>query len=365
MNAPLSAPHLPVLETGRPTIRGDLLSCYTASIAWYLRCCGADPDWALGLQLFTAIRIVSENPPTCAFVHYHTPLLGTAPTHCLELRRRWTTSVEEARAAILSECRRSGLVIVSGDAYRLPWSVAFGCRHAPHWFVVDSVEPAGRALHVVDMFAYVDDLGTQEPYDGWAPLDVLGIPPAPCPTESYRGVWAFGREDPLPPAPAGSIEWFEAAAPAHGIACNPDALLDLLAFGCSRYDGSSLRPDLAGWSVGVSALFALVTWLGDRLDDRRLYVASDDLWVAYRNRLSFAHALGRAAAFAGRPDLCRLAEHVRDVLAPAWSAIPRIMRYNASCLDRGRAPRRLVVDLLQQIAEQEAEFVGRLGKSLA
>lgn len=364
MNAPLSAPHLPVLETGRPAIRGDLLSCYTASVAWYLRCCGADPDWALGLQLFTAIRIVSENPPTCAFVHYHTPLLGTAPTHYLELRRRWTTSVEEACEAIASECRRSGLAIISGDAYRLPWSVAFGRRHAPHWFVVDFVEPAGRALHVVDTFAYVDDLGTQKPYDGWTTLDVLGIPPALCPAELYRGVWAFGREDPLPPAPAGSIEWFEAAAPAHGIACNPDALLNLLASGCSWYDGSSLRSDLADWLVGVSALFALVAWVGDRLDDRRLYVASDDLWVAYRNRLSFANALGRAAAFAGRPDLHQLAEQVRDVLAPAWSAIPRIMRYNASCLDRGRSPRRLVVDLLRQIAEQEAEFVGRLGKSL-
>jgi hypothetical protein len=169
----------------------------------------------------------------------------------------------------------------------------------------------------------------------------------------------------LPPAPAGSIEWFEATAPAHGIACNPNALLNLLASGCSRYDGSSLRSDLADWLVGANALLALVAWVGDRLDDRRLYVTSDDLWVAYRNRLSFANALGRAAALAGRPDLHQLAAQVRDVLAPAWSAIPRIMRYNGSCLDRGRSPRRLVVDLLQQIAEQEAEFVSRLGKSLA
>jgi hypothetical protein len=365
MSTRFACPRPSVPQSGRPALRGDLLSCYTASIGCYLERCGADPEWALGLQLFTAIRFISENPPICAFLHYHTPLLGCAPTHSLLLRRRWTMSVDEARAAIVAECRRSGLVIVSGDTYRLPWSVAHGRRHAPHWFVVDSAEATGRSLHVVDPFAYIDDLGTQEPHHGWINMEVLGTPPPLCPAISYRGLWAFGLEDPLPPAPPCVIEWFEAAEPAQGTSCEPHTLLDLLASGCAYYCGSSVRPDLTEWTVGAQALSALADWARDRLDDARLYVVSDDLWVSHRNRLLFANALGRVAALVRRPDLRRLADDIRDVLAPEWSAIPRVMRYNAACLERGRPPRRIVIDLLQQVAEREAELVGRLKRGLA
>jgi hypothetical protein len=346
-----------------PTVRGDLLSCYTTSIATYLAHAGIDPDFALGIQFFIAIRFCSEDPPTCAFLHYHTPLIGAAPTHRAALRRRWTCSLGEARAAIAAECRRTGMAIVSSDAYRLPWTTAYRARHAPHWFIVDGERGPDRLLHVSDRFEYVDEIGVQTPYEGLVAFETLrgqcDARPSP-PALRFRSVWAFGQEDCGPPAPVDAIEWFETESPARAEALTPQVLLNFLAVACERYAGDFRRADLSGWMVGAEAIMTFAEWTRRHLCDPRLYVVSDDLWVIARNRAYFAVALDRVGSLASRPDLKRVASAIREELVPAWFAIPRVLRYNAACLDRGRPPRQIVVELLQDVAQREAAINGEL-----
>ena len=50
---------------------------------------------------------------------------------------------------MLDESARSGRVIVAGDGFNLPWHVAHGRRHVPHWFVLAAT---GERPEVVDPF---------------------------------------------------------------------------------------------------------------------------------------------------------------------------------------------------------------------
>ncbi|WP_316195247.1 MULTISPECIES: BtrH N-terminal domain-containing protein [unclassified Bradyrhizobium] len=344
------------------------MSCYTTSIATYLARANVDTDVALGLQLFLATRPVTDDPPVCAFSHYHTPLLGVTPTHTLHLRRKWTDSFEEARTSIMRECRHRSAVIISRDAYILPWSQSYQKKHAQHWFIVAKTSADGRVLHVVDRFQYADELGVQQPFEGQIACDALFDHRACSPFDPvsyWRSRLAFGQDDQAQPTPSNAFEWFEAEAPIDVRPSAPHAALELLAMGTELYLSRRLRPDLDGWMVGAAALDQLAAYAQAHLNDPRFYSLSDDFWVIARNRAYFCHALRRVSDLLSRRDLHSLSLRLHDTVMRAWSAIPRIMHYNAMSIERNREPRRLVVALLQQLASEEPALIEELDHLLS
>ena len=67
---------------------------------------------------------------------------------------------ERALAGVLAELQRSGRVIIAADGFHLPWHVACGREHVPHWFTVIG---SSDRFEIADPFACRNELGVQTP----------------------------------------------------------------------------------------------------------------------------------------------------------------------------------------------------------
>ncbi len=347
-------------------IRGDLLSCYTASIAAYLERNQIDYELVLGTQLFLAVNVEQAAPPRFSFVHYHTPLLGDTATHSLHIAREAAAEPEEAARRICAEWRRSGAVIVVGDAMNLPWLVTCGRKHAPHWFLIVNIDEQAGQMQIVDQFEFTDAGGVQQPFVGNVELSLLPTlcrtNPVPKHVFEARDRWAFGVCD----TGTTSVEhqWFEQQALPSMQPVDEPLLWDLLRATWLYNTGQRRRDDLpiAEWSCGVAAIRLLAEQIERALDDPALYEISDDLWVAARNRQMFTHVLRRLARQLNAEELEALAVWGEAELVPQWHAVPRVMHYNLGSLQRGRRPTGLLVQTLHTVADLEAQLMERLGE---
>jgi hypothetical protein len=355
------------MPTDRGTTRGDLLSCYTASIAEYMAGAGIEPELPIGTQAYLAVR--RSGTGICEFVQFHTPLRGDAPTHSLHLRRRHTTDPAEARARIAAEVARSGRAIVVGDTFNVPWQVAHQKSHAPHWFVADGLDD-GTAVHVTDRFEFVNDAGEQRPYDGWIGLDQIAslatANPDPNPVYVMRDRYAFAdAEDPAGIA-TGGYQWYELDGEPH--ATKPDArsaLARLAATHAAGRAGTSPRTGGDdGWIAGPDAAGLLAEHIEAGIGEPVTYDNSDDIWVTARNRQLFAETLTSLGRRWGLPPLAELGAWAEAEVAKPWAAIPQLMQYNQRSLARGRTPRPLIVEQLRAAATAERALYERLGEIL-
>jgi len=356
--------------SARP-IRGDRLSCYTASIAAYMETAGIDHQLALGAQLFLAVRCQAAPSLCFSFVHYHTPLLGRAITHELQLVRRWAADPATAGQHISAHCGSVGAVLVVGDAMNLPWLVTFGRKHTPHWFLVTAVDEQAGKVYVVDQFAFIDEAGTQEPFAGWLDLALVGTFAQGCPVLNHvfqsRDIWAFGAQTPLADGDGAKYQWFETSAPPMAYPVARTEALDLLARTLIFQTGQQSRADLPApdWVCGLAAIRFLADCFQTHLENPDLYAINDDVWVAARNRELFANLLERLGAELDLPALSALSAWCIEQLVPQWHAVPRIMRYNIGLLQRGRRPTALLVETLTKIADLEAQAMEQLGGILS
>lgn len=350
------------LEVARERVPGDVLSCYTAAIAHTLHLRGVDPSWSIGTQLFLAIRDACDDDPSFEFVHYHTPLLGAGSLAGLALFRHGASTAKDAARAIGVECRK-GPVIVSGDTWHLPWHVARGVRHSPHWFVVDFVTPDGARVHIGDAFSYSDDQGEQLPHSGWYGLEELSAFSVACRDRSrpycLREKWALGA--PELAVPADPHQWLttsEAGSPVE-----PDAAVvrGLFATSLAFAERQRARADLCGggWHHGSAALRMLSVRFRDFLGHPKLYECANDVWVAARSRAFFARTLRRAATELAIAEAGPLASACEEMLLPLWNSLPQLLRYNLASIERGRRPRLLLADATARLADAEDAFVIR------
>ena len=398
----------------RGTVRGDLLSCYTASIAEYMTAAGIDPELAIGTQAYLAIRPAEGG--ICEFIQFHTPLRGDTPTHSLHLRRRHTADPAEARDRITAEIARSGRAIVVGDTFNVPWQVAYQKAHAPHWFVADSltgdVPPAagdgaaGTALaakgagaaeraggaeragaaHVTDRFEFVNDAGEQQPYGGWVSTgDIASLAaanPDPNPVYALRDLHAFADTDDTRDTDAGiaatGYQWYELAGTPSAAEPEPGLVLGRLAAthaagtagpsqppGAGTGDPASPGPHPGdGWITGPDAAAALADHIAANVGEAATYDNSDDIWVTARNRQLFAETLSALGQRWDLPPLTELGTGSAAEAARAWAAVPQLMQYNLRSLSRGRTPRPLVADRLRAAAEAERAMFGQLGEAI-
>lgn len=384
----------------RGTVRGDLLSCYTASIAEYMTAAGIDPELAIGTQAYLAIRPADGG--ICEFIQFHTPLRGDPPTHSLHLRRRHTADPAEARDRITAEIARSGRAIVVGDTFNVPWQVAFRKAHAPHWFVADSftgdVPPAAAngaaeragAAHVTDRFEFVNDAGEQQPYGGWVSAgDIASLAaanPDPNPVYALRDLHAFadtgGTPDGTPDGDADvavtGYQWYELAGTPSAAEPEPGLILRRLAAthaagtagasqptGAGAGDPSSPGPHPGdGWITGPDAAAALADHVAANVGEASTYDNSDDIWVTARNRQLFAETLSALGERWDLPPLAEIGTGSAADTARAWASVPQLMQYNLRSLSRGRTPRPLVADRLRAAAEAERVMFGQLGEAI-
>lgn len=349
------------------TIRGDLLSCYTASIAEYMTGAGIDVDLAIGAQAYLAVRPAESG--ACEFVQFHTPLRGDVPTHSLRLARRRTADPGEATALITAEVARSGRAIVVGDTFNVPWQVAHTKAHAPHWFVVDGVRDDAASVHVTDRFEFVNDAGEQRPFHGWlAAGDLPSLAtanPDPNPVFAWRDQHAFAdREDPGAVATAG-YQWYVLDGPPRAAAPGTALLLDRLA---ATQAAAGLAPPGArpgdGWATGPDAVALLAEHFTAHIAEPAAYDNSDDIWVTARNRQLFADTLSALGPRLGLEPVTELGIWAEANVAQPWAGIPRLLQYNRRSLDRGRTPRPVVAEQLRGAAAAEAELLKRLGETL-
>lgn len=331
--------------------REDRHSCYTAALARYLEHLGESPAARIDAQLFLAVRESADG--VLSFVHHHTPLRGAEDGFQLELR-----CADEATAAdaIRLELERVGACILTGDTWRLPWSVEFGRRHAPHWVLLDGRQPGAVRIH--DAFTYLGSNAEQRPYRGWVRERIVASFAArpPCtPTQACRDRHAFGDID--AGTSGGSHGWFELVSPPGPTRRSPEhAARESLA----HHLGTRQRLDLldTGFTAGPSAFELLVAAARTRLSDPGFYECSDDLWVAGRNRHLFLDFLDEDPRFRGTVAWAR-----QEVL-PAWDALPRVLLYNRTALELGRSPRPLLVEHLRRVGERERLLYRRLARDL-
>ncbi|MGV9697107.1 hypothetical protein ACWDTR_15305 [Streptomyces sp. NPDC003470] len=268
------------------------LSCYSTALVEYL-------GGAAAGRMASAVHLwVRTDDPDGALAFSHNDRIdGGALVH--DHRPDWP-SAREALAGVLAG---EGQVIVSGNAFHLPWSPHHGVRVVPHWFLLRAHDAEGWL--VADPFHALTPGGEQLPYAGVLDDDSLRRALTPVghleAAVRNRDVHALG--EPVDAGPADAYRWLRrSTAPPVG----PPR----------EWPGTWLRDPREVFGY----LRERLTADGDLLERH-----VDDLWAASRHQL---HRLGT------RPD---------PDLADAWTQLPKALRFAVDSARRGR-PRSGVVE---------------------
>jgi hypothetical protein len=232
----------------------------------------------------------------------------------------------EAVAGVLAELERSGRVIVAGDGLRLPWHVAHGKRHVPHWFVLTGTPDA---LETIDPFACRNELGVQlairTPIARTDLAEMLVGLPGEDPAFALRERFALG-DDCEPPR--GACQWF-----VHGEV------------------GDSRSP--AGLEGPAGAL-ALARHFHEHGQDPRAYAQADDIWSVARHRAFLARHAAAVAERSGEEALAAWVREHGEPLAKRWSHMAPLLMQATLALGSERAASGSVPDTLENLAARES-----------
>jgi hypothetical protein len=298
----------------------DTYTCYSSALATWAAF--GSTAWPVTLNAGLRLGLVEAEELLFGFSHFE-PGLGQA----LGLGRRSSDVPEEAAAAIRAESARSGRVIVAGDGFNLPWHVAYGRRHVPHWFVL---APTDEGVTVVDPFTCRNDLGWQEaalrPLTKGDELVALAaaIPPDD-PVHSLREAFAFGTDDrPLPPT---LFRWLEQAAAPAG----------------AEVDGY----------VGPEAVRRLALHFRDNAAMPGAYRQADDLWSIARHRAYLSRRASEVADTNEDEALRSWSDEHAAPLAARWGHVAPLLMQATLALEAGRTPTASLPEALTELADRE------------
>jgi hypothetical protein len=231
----------------------------------------------------------------------------------------------EAVEEVVAELRRSGRVIVAGDGFRLPWHVAHGRRHVPHWFVLAG-DP--DRLEVLDPFACRNELGVQEaarvPIARESLAELLVGLPGGDPVLELRERLALG-DDCGPPG--GSCQWF-----VHGEVADPRVPVGI---------------------EGPDGVLKLAGHFREHGQDPRAYDQADDIWSIGRHRAFLARHAADVAARTANEALAGWVEEHGETLAKRWSHMAPLLMQATLALAGGRSASAGVPDTLEDLAARE------------
>jgi hypothetical protein len=305
---------------------GELYTCYSSALA--VSAAFGSPSWRAAVDGGLHLVIVEADELRFGFSHFPPGLART-----LGLARRTADDPATAVAGILDELAANGRVIVAADGFNLPWHVAHGRRHVPHWFVLAA---RGGDTVVVDPFTCRNDLGLQQ--HAFEPLDARRLPalaaavPVDDPVLALREAFALGADD--RPLPAAAFRWL--------------VHVDV-----------PLAPDPGGFA-GPAALRRLAAHFRDHAHRPDAYRQAEDLWSVGRHRAFFAHCVSREAAARQDEDLGRWAEEHAAAIVRRWGHVAPLLMQATLALEGGRAPTSSLPDTLDELAEREERAANSL-----
>ena len=307
----------------RLTSYSDTFTCYSSAVATWVACERA--DWERVINPGLTLTVTEAGGGLFGFAHFPPALRAV-----LGLVRRGADDVGAAVEGVLAELARSGRVIVAGDGFHLPWHVARGRRHVPHWYVLID---GGEGPEVVDPFACRNELGSQTPALEPVALEHLGELLAALPGDDrvplLREALALG--DDAGPPPPWRHQWF---------------VFDAV-------DGWQAPQGPSG-DAAVARLAAHFREHGQRAD---AYAQADDLWSIARHR-AFLCAYAREVA--QREADGALEEWVTghaEPLARRWGHIAPLIMQATLAIGSGRAASASVPDTLDALAVLERDAV--------
>ena len=298
--------------------RQDQFTCYSAAMATWLAV--GDADWATPINpgLWLAL---TEEPAGLLGFGYFPPGLRSQ----LGLTRAGAEDPEAALGGVCDELARSGRVIVAGDGYHLPWHVAHGREHLPHWFTVTGTpdRPA-----IADPFACRNELGIQTPehrvVDAAHLRGLLPALPATNPVHRLREELAFGERCEI--GLAHRHQWF-------------------------TYGGGAAGDEEPAGHLGPAAIERLAAHFRAHGQDlAAAYTQADDIWSIARHR---AFLVTEAQARGTEDWDGWVAEHGTP-LARRWGHVAPLLMQAVLSLRAGRAASSSVPDALAELAAREA-----------
>jgi hypothetical protein len=294
-------------------------TCYSAALATWLA--AADDDWASLVDPGPWLRITEAQDGLFGFA-YFPPGLRTR----LGLVRVGADEPGEAIAGVRAELERSARVIIAGDGYHLPWHVAAGRRHVPHWFVLVG---DGDAMEFADPFACRNELGVQEAARGTASEESLpelleGLP-GDDPVHRLREALALGDE--IPDGGPQRYRWF-----IH-----------------SEVRDSS---EPAGYD-GPDAVRRLALHFREHGQDPDAYSQADDIWSIGRHRAFHCRQVERLPRSTGQEEVRSWVVEHGTPLARKWSHMGPLMMQAMLALRAGRKASGSVPATLEQLSELE------------
>jgi hypothetical protein len=298
----------------------DAFTCYSSAVASWSAC--ERPDWPALLDAGFTLTLLDAGDGLFGFAHLSPQLRAE-----LGLRRTGVPAPgAEAVEGVLAELGRSGRVIVAGDGMRLPWHVAYGKRHVPHWYVLTGT-PESLAVH--DPFACRNELGSQAATRAPVVRErletlLVGLP-GDDPVFALRERLALGDDCALPQT--GGCQWFVKAEPAE----------------CRAPQGVA----------GELALLELARSIRARAHDPHAYDQADDIWSIGRHRAFFVRRTAMLAARASDEALADWLTAHGEPLARRWSQMAPLLMQARLAVGAGRAPSGSVSDTLEELAERE------------
>jgi hypothetical protein len=304
----------------RLTSLSDAYTCYSSALATWAAFGSA--SWSVTLNAGLRLGLAEADELLFGFCHFEPGLRQD-----LGLVRASSGEPDEAAAAIVAESERSGRVIVAGDGFNLPWHVAYGRRHVPHWFVLAS---SGDGLTVVDPFTCRNDLGWQEavllPLTEGEELAALAAAiPADDPVHALREAFAFGTDD--RPLPAARFRWLEQAVAPAGAT------------------GAALE--------GPEAVRRLAAHFRENAIEPAAYRQADDLWSIARHRAYVVRRVSEVAAANEDEALRSWSDEHAVPLAARWGHIAPLLMQATLALEAGRTPTVSLPEALAELADRE------------
>jgi hypothetical protein len=302
------------------TVFSEAYTCYSAAVAtWAAHDRG---DWASVINPGLALTVVDAGDGLFGFAHFQPRLRAHLGLVRVEADGPGPEAVEE----VVAELHRSGRVIVAGDGFRLPWHVAHGKRHVPHWYVLAGTPDR---LEVLDPFACRNELGVQEATrasisrENLAEL-LVGLPGGD-PVLELRERLALG--DDCGPPGGGSRQWF-----VHGEVTDPHVPVGV---------------------EGSDGVLKLAEHFREHGQDPRAYAQADDIWSIGRHRAFLARHAADVAARTADEELAVWVREHGETLAKRWSHMAPLLMQATLALAAGRAPSASVPDTLEDLAARE------------
>ncbi len=297
----------------------ETFTCYSSAVATWVAHDRA--DWPSAVNPGLALTVLDVGEGLFGFVHFPPRLRAELGL----VRVGVDASPVEVLDGVLAELERSGRVIVAGDGFRLPWHVAYGRRHVPHWYVLGG---APDRLEAIDPFACRNELGVQQA--GRTPIaradlaELLVGLPGGDPVLVLRERFALGDDCELP---SGSCQWF-----VRGEVTDSHTLA-----GAER-------------SAGV---LVLARHFREHGQDPCAYAQMDDIWSIARHRAFLARHTAAVAARAADKGLATWVQEHGEPLAKRWSHMAPLLMQATLALGSGRPASTSVADTLEDLAARE------------